>query len=474
MTDKHPHNLQTEQAVLGALLSHKDAFAHIGGLNADHFFESLHARIFDAVQSIFKKGGAVSALTIAPLFKNDESIQQIGGREYFAGLASGAATLFELSSLAEQIIDLAQRRRSIDIAQSLITDAMEISYNEPFDKLAASHLDNLTTALVAGTGKRKTDWTLAESNVVVVDKLAALYEGGADMDAVSTGLRQLDDIIGGLHRSEFIVLGGRPGMGKTAVGVQIAQNVSGAGRGVAYFSMEMSHHALNRRLDSARLWMPQQQVSYNRITAGKVSKDELRWVVSAADETKNFPLIIDEAPGLTPGELEAKARVFKSRFERQGKALDLVVIDHMHLMHFPGARSETERFSNISTQLAEMSKRLKCAVLCLAQLNRGVENRDDKKPSLADLRQSGTIEQDADAVIFCYRESYYVGQELARCKSPEQEADVMADLAAYDNKIELIVAKQRNGPIGSETFFCDIGSNVIRDFHEAQISEVAA
>ena len=474
MTNNFPHNLHTEQAVLGSLLTYKNAFAHIGGLNADHFFESLHARIFDAAQSIFNEGGAVSALTIAPLFKNNKSMQQIGGDEYFSRLVSGAATMFELPDLAMQIIGLSQRRVSIDIAQTIIADATELDYSQSFSELIPGHLDNLTAVSVTGGGNRKTDYTFAESGAAVIEKLSRLYDGGVDPDAIPTGLSELDNLTGGLHRNELAVLGGRPGMGKTALGIQIAKNVSKAGQGVVYFSMEMAHDALTRRAVSSRVWLPNKQVSYNRITVGKVDETELRWLTSAASEMGNYPIIIDDQTGLTPGELEAKLRVYKSRFERSGKTLDLVVIDHLHQMHFPAAHSETERYSRISTALMQMSKRLNCAVLCLAQLNRGVEGRDDKRPGLADLRQSGTIEQDADIVLFAYRESYYVGQAFAKCQSMEQEADVRAALAECDNKIELIIAKQRNGPVGNINLFCDIGSNVIRDFDGSHLCEVAA
>lgn len=471
---KMPHNLQSEQALLGSLMAHKDAFSYVDGLKPDHFFEAVHSRIFDAIYATLQKGDAVSALTIAPMFTDDETIVQIGGMGYFASLISGAATLFELVSLSKQVIDLSQRRASIEIGMSLINNACEVSYDQNFQELAASHLDDLTAVSMAGGNNRKTDYNFAESGGAVIEKLSRLYAGGTDPDAIPTGLTELDNLTGGLHRNEFAVLGGRPGMGKTAAGVQIAKNVSKAGQGVVYFSMEMAHDALMRRALSSRVWLPNKQISYNRVTIGKVDESELRWLTSAADEMRDYPIIIDDQTGLTPGEREAKARVFKSRFERHGKSLDLLVIDHLHQMHFPSARSETERYSRISTALMQMSKRLNCAVLCLAQLNRGPENRDDKRPTLADLRQSGTIEQDADVVLFAYRESYCVGQELAACKSHEQEADVRADLAECDNKLELIIAKQRNGPVGNINLFCDIGSNVIRDVDGSHLSEVAA
>ena len=252
-------------------------------------------------------------------------------------------------------------------------------------------------------------------------------------------------------------------MGKTALAVQLAMNVAGAGGGVFYASLEMPTALLMPRLASAKLWTPGTNncLHYQTILRGDLNPQEWRFVQSAADEMKAWPFIIDDAPGLNAPELEARAQVAKAKFERGGKSLDLVVVDHLHKMRHAGAQSKVTEYTEISSRLAEMAKRLDCPVLALAQLNRGVESRDDKRPQLADLRESGSIEQDADTVMFVYRPSYYLERE--RHSNPAKEADRMAQAEKAAGKLELIIEKQRSGPIGTVELWCDVAANVVRD-----------
>ncbi len=187
----------------------------------------------------------------------------------------------------------------------------------------------------------------------------------------------------------------------------------------------------------------------------------MRWLESAAEELKSWPLIVDDAAALTPAEVEARAQIAKAKFERQGTRLDLVVVDHIHKMRQPGTQSKVAEYTEISARLAEMAKRLDCPVLALAQLNRAVEMRDDKRPQLADLRESGSIEQDADTVMFVYRPAYYL--ERRRCLEPGAEADRLAELDVVAHRLELIIEKQRSGPIGTLDLWCDMAANVVRD-----------
>ncbi len=198
----------------------------------------------------------------------------------------------------------------------------------------------------------------------------------------------------------------------------------------------------------------------------------MRWLESAAQEIRQWPLIVDDAAGLAAAEIEARAQIARSKFERGGKSLSLIVVDHIHKMRHQGATSKVSEYTEISARLAEMAKRLDCPVLALAQLNRGVEVRDDKRPQLADLRESGSIEQDADTVLFVYRQAYYL--ERRRCSDPGAEADRMADLTKVANQLELIIEKQRSGPIGTIDLWCDMASNVVRDPAELQNMEIAA
>lgn len=294
-----------------------------------------------------------------------------------------------------------------------------------------------------------------------VDRVKRMRAGEADPNAIKTGIAVVDKFTGGLHRGEYVILGGRPSMGKTALATQIAYNVAGQGGGVFYASLEMPMPLITPRFASCRLWAPDIDVDYQSIIRGEVDERTMRWLESAAEELKTWPLIIDDAAGLSASEIEARAQIARAKFERQGTRLDLVVVDHIHKMRHPGAQSKVAEYTEISARLAEMAKRLDAPVLTLAQLNRGVEARDDKRPQLADLRESGSIEQDADTVLFVYRPAYYLQRK--RCSDPAAEADRMADLETVAHRLELIIEKQRSGPIGTLDLWCKMAANVVRD-----------
>jgi replicative DNA helicase len=294
-----------------------------------------------------------------------------------------------------------------------------------------------------------------------VDRAERIRAGVPDEGAISTGFAALDGVTGGLHKGESSIIGARPGMGKTAIAVQVAANVSRNRKGTAFFSLEMPRGSLTLRLVAERLYAPDRPIPYTNIARGLLSDDELRWARSAAQEMKDWPLVINDAPGLTPAEIEAHARVAAAQLERKGYSLDLVIVDHLHKVREPRASSKVHELTEISAALAEMSKRLNVAVLSQAQLNRSVESRDDKRPSLADLRESGAIEQDADLVMFLYREDYYVARQ--RCSNAINEADRQRELDSLQGKLELAIAKQRNGPLANIDLWCDLACNVIRD-----------
>jgi replicative DNA helicase len=261
-------------------------------------------------------------------------------------------------------------------------------------------------------------------------------------------------------------------MGKSAIGVQVALNAARAGHGVLYSSLEMPAASLQERIYSSWLWSPDARIEYVDISQGIVGERELRWLKEARNDVDQLPMVIDDRAQLSPSDIEAQARVVASRLQRQGKSLDLLVVDHIHKMIAPPLQKPVEVFSNISARLADLSKKLDCAVLCLAQLNRGVESRENKRPLLSDLRESGAIEQDADVVMFAFRESYYL--ERHKGKSFEDEADRLAMLSDCQNRLELIIAKNRQGPIGTADLWADMPCNVIRDQHDYQNMEARA
>jgi replicative DNA helicase len=432
-----------------------------GLLTPDHFSEAIHSRIFEAIATLSGAGKPASAMTLKNVFEKDETLKEIGGTVYLARLMASAIPLLSLRPHVELLRDLAARRTVIEAANQLITDADNVTADETFRPVLASHVESMQ-ALFDDGATRKTTSTLGEASAAMVDRITRIRSGEIDRNAIKTGIAALDRFTGGLHRGEYIILGGRPSMGKTALAVQLAYNIAEGGGGVFYASLEMPVPLLTPRLTSCRLWTPGSAVvSYQSLIRGLVSDTEMRWVESAAKEMKSWPLVIDDAPGLSAPELEARIQVAKSRLERNGKSLDLVIVDHLHKMRHPNTPSKVNEYTEISSRLAEMAKRLDCPVVALAQLNRSVESRDDKHPQLSDLRESGSIEQDADTVLFAYREAYYL--ERQRLAGAAAESDRMAELEAVKNKMELLVEKQRSGPIGPINLWCDMAANVVRD-----------
>lgn len=472
-----PSNLEVEQAVLGSLLSDSGLtyWPQVAGLLApDHFAEPVHSRIFNAIATLCSAGKPATPLTLKSAFEKDETLQEIGGFVYLSRLMSSAVPLLSLRPHAELLRDLSARRVVIEAATKLIEDAGTVTVDETFRPTLANHVEAMQ-ALFENGSTRKTTATLGEASAAMVERVKRIRNGEVDRNAIKTGIAAIDRLTGGLHRGEYVILGGRPSMGKTALACQLTYNVAERGAGVFYASLEMPVALLTPRLVSCRLWTPGtvSVVDYQRILRGAVNEVEMRWIESAAKEMKSWPYIIDDAPGLSAPELEARVQVAKSKLERSGRSLDLVVVDHLHKMRHPNTPSKVNEYTEISSRLAEMAKRLDCPVVALAQLNRGVESRDDKRPQLADLRESGSIEQDADTVMFVYRPAYYLDRK--RCSDASKEADRSAEAHEARNELELIVEKQRSGPIGSINLWCDMAANVVRDPNQSSDEmEIAA
>jgi replicative DNA helicase len=475
MVGQAPHNIEAEQALLGRFLADSNtAWPTLGTrLKPDHFYEPVHSRLFEVIATLASAGRIASPISVKNAFDQDGTLAEIGGMQYLAKLAASATTLISARDYADLIRELAARRSAIEAAKELMDEASSVRPDEPFRPAIACHIEAMQQ-LFDGGSERRTSFTLGEAASTMVERVRRMRAGEADPNAIQTGIASLDKFTGGFHRGEYIVLGARPSMGKTALATQIAYNVSVQRRGTLYASLEMPAPLITPRFVSCRLWSPDQvtAVHYQNILHGAVDDRSMRWLESAAEELKAWPIIIDDEAGLTPAEIEARAQIAKAKFERQGIRLDLVVVDHIHKMRQPGTQSKVTEYTEISARLAEMAKRLDCPVLALAQLNRGVESRDDKRPQLADLRESGSIEQDADTVLFAYREAYYL--ERKRCSDPNAEADRLASLGAVAHRLELIIEKQRSGPIGTIDLWCDMASNVVRDPADFNQMELAA
>lgn len=457
-------NLDAEQAVLGTLMTDKDLtlWASASRLRPEHFAEPLHARIFEAAAALIAKGAPASPLSLQPFLAKNSALRENGGNRYLGQMTASALAPADFRHAVESLWDLAARRAIVDASSTIVAKAKTVTVGESFRPALARHIETLQGLFDRGGG-RKTVSTLGEGVKALTGRIERIRRGEPDTNAIPTGIASLDRATGGLHRGEFVILGARPSMGKTALALQVAYNVARAGGGVLYFSLEMPRDLLVPRLASTHLWTPGGacNVPYSRILRGEISDRESEWVARIGPEVSSWPFVIDDAAGLSAVELESRAQVAKARLEREGHGLSMIVVDHLHKMRAPEAKSKVAEYTEISARLAEMAKRLDVPVLCLAQLNRGVEGRDDKRPQLSDLRESGSIEQDADVAMFLYRQSYYL--ERTRHSDISRESDRLAALGECRNRLDVIIEKQRSGAIGTVELHCDIAHNAVVD-----------
>lgn len=461
-------NIELEQGLLGTLLSDTEIrmWPQITGrLKPEHFAEPLHSRIFEAGLKLTALGTPATAIALKTYFSKDGTLEEIGGVAYLGRLMASAFTDMEFRGAVEMLPDLAARRAFINASQNVADVAQAVAPGETFRPALAQHIEELQQLFDRGGGRRTTS-TFSEGAEAMVDRIARMKRGEADPNAIKTGIAALDKQTGGLHRGEYLILGARPSMGKTALALQIAYNIARAGGGVLYFSLEMPRDLLIPRLASTHLWTPSgaTSVPYTRILRGELTEMEARWMSSFARETDGWPFLIDDAAGLTPAEMESRAQVAKARFERNGRDLSVIVVDHLHKMRQPGTQSKVAEYTEISARLAEMGKRLNCPVLTLAQLNRSVESRDDKRPQLSDLRESGSIEQDADVAMFLYRPAYYL--ERDKHADMGKEAERIQALRACQNRLDVIIEKQRSGAVGTLELHCDVACNAVHDWSD--------
>lgn len=462
-----PHSIEAEQVLLGTLLAYPEAWTLVADkLKAEHFHEPLHARIFARAMELSTEGRFVSPVILKSHLEGDEALAQVGGMTYLSRLiGSMAGPLVSISDYADLVRGLSDRRDVLRASAQMKDFAAEETDNTEFRKGLSAHIADLMGTFENGS-RRKSTYTMQEAGSEALKRLDRLSSGAADPHAVQSGIPEIDRMTGGFRRGEFIVIGARPSMGKTAKAVQIALNVAGRGGGVAYFSLEMPTPILFPRLWASRLWTPGAYCpSYQDILRGQVAPERQGDLTQVVQDLQGWPIIIDDEPGLSPHELEARARVIAARLRSKGVTLDLLIVDHLHKMHSPGAQSRVAEYSEISAALAEAAKRLNVPLIALAQLSRGVEGREDKRPTLSDLRESGAIEQDADTVAFLYRPGYYL--ERQRGKDSREDIKRIHQLAACSHSLEFILAKQRSGPIGTVDLWADMASNVILDRSEA-------
>ncbi len=450
-----PANLEAEQALLGVLLYDNAAFERLSdNFQPAHFFEPFHGRLFGAVQSHIRRGQLAEPILIAEQLSRDPAFEDLGGVRYLADLVDRAPPAAHAPDYARVIYDLALRRDLIRIGGEISTDAQvgdpELGGRQQIEA-AEQKLYSLAETGSASHGFLDFSDALRGA----VDMAAEAYKREGGLSGLSTGLVDLDQKLGGLHGSDLVILAARPSMGKTALAANIAFNVARRyswepqpdgskktvdGGVVAFFSLEMSAEQL-----AMRLLAEVTEVPSDKIRKGEISVSEFGRISEAAREIQESPLYIDDTGGISIAKLAARARRLK-----RTSGLDLIVVDYLQLVTV-GDSSRTDNRVQEVTQVTQglkaLAKELSVPVLALAQLSRQVENREDKKPQLADLRESGSIEQDADVVMFIYREAYYLG----RAEPNEGSAEHLAwqdKLDPIKNLAEIIIGKQRHGPIG--------------------------
>jgi replicative DNA helicase len=460
-----PHNIDAEQALLGAILVNNDAFYRVSDfLTPEHFHEPIHQKIFEIAGSLVRAGKIATPVTLKTFLPADFEIGGLTVSQYLARLAAEATTVINAGDYGRTIYDLATRRSLIEIGQ----DIVNVAFDAPVDLPPQEQIEDAERRLygLAETGRYDGGFQgFAQALTTAVDMAANAYQRDGKLSGISTGLNGLDGKLGGLQRSDLVILAGRPGMGKTSLATNLAYNIAKAWRGevqpdgrtatvnggiVGFFSLEMSAEQLATRIIAEQTEIP----SY-RIRRGEIEPSDFDRIAEAAREMEKLPLFIDESGGLAIAQLAARAR----RLKRQ-RGLDLLVVDYIQLLQGSSRRAEQGRVqevTEITTNLKALAKELNVPIIALSQLSRQVESRDDKRPQLSDLRESGSIEQDADVVLFVYREEYYLANKEPKPGTPEYEK-WMAELDAAHGKADVIIGKQRHGPTGTVTlqFTADI------------------
>ncbi len=448
-----PHNLEAEQALLGAILVNNEAIDRVSTfLKPAHFYDALHGRLYEAAAKLILGGKRATPITLKTFFQAAEPVGELTVPQYLGRLAANATTIINAEDYGRTIYDLAIRRQLIAIGETMVNTA----FDSPIDAEPAAQIEDAEQKLyeLAETGKYGTGFEPFSSALTdAIDMAANAYRRDGGLSGLATGFSDLDHRMGGLQPSDLIIIAGRPSMGKTALATNIAYHVAKMyrrdgeshnvldGAVVGFFSLEMSAEQLATRIISEQAYIPSE-----RIRRGRIDSEEFDRIVEVSQELQNLPLYIDQTGGITVAQLAARAR----RLKRQ-RSLGFIVVDYLQLLSGSSRRAaegRVQEVSEITTGLKALAKELHVPVLALSQLSRQVEQREDKRPQLSDLRESGSIEQDADVVLFVFRQEYYLERSQPR-ENTEEHRLWQEEMNAVTGKAEVIIGKQRHGPTGT-------------------------
>ena len=449
------HNIEAEQCLIGALLLKNDLLGLVAArVGAEDFFEPIHGEIFSVCESLISMGKLASPLTVVQFLPADAELAEgVTVRKYLARLAAASCIVSEAADLAAMIRDLAHRRA----VSAVGTELLNAKAPDPAE-LASWGIDELDKIAAARLGSAVPSLSLDQSVARAVDAAAEAYSRDGAMSGLTTGLRDLDRKLLGLQRGELIILAGRPGSGKTASALGMARAMASAGHRGIFFSLEMGDVALSQRMITDEAY-DRARIAYTRLRSGRFTETDFAAITAAAERLKGLPLRIEQQPKITLGQIASR-----SRQEKRRRGLGFFVVDYLGLMEAPPRYKGNRNLEigEMTSGLRSLAKELDCVALVLSQLSRGVEGREDKRPNMGDLRDSGNIEQDADVIIMVYREAYYLERKEPVIGSPEH-AVWQASMERCLNKLMLIVEKNRMGPIGSVEVYCDIASNAVRN-----------
>lgn len=473
-----PYNIPAEQAILGSILINNETLNRVADfLKAEHFYEGVHQRIYASMIRLIERGISATPVSMKNMFDSDEGLKTLGGAEYLARLTGIMASAINVESYAKVVYDLYLRRQLITIGGDIVHHA----YEENDEITSANQIEKAEQELyhlASEGGVERSFQPLKDSLIVALEKAELAYKRKGDISGVSCGLTDLDAKLGGLQNSDLIILAGRPSMGKTALAINMALNAvqvlqeehkeqqqQGHPPSVGFFSLEMSSEQLAGRMISMV-----SEVNASKLRTGHLTEDEFGALVKANTALYQLPFFIDDTPAISISALRTRAR----RLKRKNN-LALLLVDYLQLVRGSGKLSDNsnrvQEVSEITQGLKAIAKELDIPVIALSQLSRAVEAREDKKPQLSDLRESGSIEQDADIVMFIYREEYYLSRQQPSPDDEKKYNDWLQKAERSKAKATVIVAKQRHGPIGDAVLHFDANTTKFNNYTDRETDD---